>query len=500
MSYNQNENLSSSTSRLDEVKKSLPLRQQTDKPVLKAKAALNGEAQNKFIIEPQGGSKNGYYGNGKAAVAASPTHHYFSSYMYMNGPNASNGVAITPAHILASSVANAKPSSNPYARPISATEVRYNRAPSNPSFNGNHRSTYRKDDVAMPTNSFLLPQSKDRDSSEGQAKVVVPQNATKKMTPAATTLVDGPPLLDDGQSECSAQGSQSPVNFRTVFQSEERRASGDMTQDLQNVKTTPRSQRKELENARTSVPLTSTRPSTPVPKKTSAIRSEKVTTSPMTQTLVLNKPPIPTPPPGAKIRNLSYTPTKPYSEIVANHLQTIQRLQNKVNSSATAHDSDVNNNHMPKQVKATQKEGKAQTIKKSHQHNMGSVSEMLKDGSLKKMPVTNTITGTVYYRKSSKGEAVIQKSVAKDIESDEDGEEEESRKLKWQVGIFSTYVTPLKARIATDMWFIWTIIDRSLIGKSNTDFLTNKTFSLAQIFFGNRLDPDPTLPVSLCSS
>jgi hypothetical protein len=96
-----------------------------------------------------------------------------------------------------------------------------------------------------------------------------------------------------------------------------------------------------------------------------------------------------------------------------------------VNSSATALDSDLNNN-IPKYVrsKTNTENGTPCAVKKSQ----NSVSEMLKDGSLKKMPVTNTITGTVYYRKSSKGGSVIEKKEEEEKSDEEEQEAEEEKR------------------------------------------------------------------------
>ena len=100
-----------------------------------------------------------------------------------------------------------------------------------------------------------------------------------------------------------------------------------------------------------------------------------------------------------KVRNPNYTPTKPYSE-VSNPVTTVQEQPKATSSDDVMTTTDAVTscpNTPPRQMKQTDKKPPIP----------GKKPDPAKDAPLKKMPMTNTGNGTVFYRKSSKAEEVI---------------------------------------------------------------------------------------------
>ncbi|XP_041365968.1 tubulin polyglutamylase TTLL4-like isoform X2 [Gigantopelta aegis] len=106
----------------------------------------------------------------------------------------------------------------------------------------------------------------------------------------------------------------------------------------------------------------------------------------------------------AKIRNLNYTPTRPYSEVSEPHSDS-----NRCSPSSTC----SSNRSSPSLAFSPQQSSPPATktvpLSEVHckpSHNLTATTtintEMVGISSFQKMPVTNTITGTVYYKKGSK--------------------------------------------------------------------------------------------------
>jgi hypothetical protein len=128
-------------------------------------------------------------------------------------------------------------------------------------------------------------------------------------------------------------------------------------------------------------------------------------------------------PPVNKVRNPRYTPTRPYSEVSDLALAAAQEdvrstgdksedsNKNRMTTGATAI-------HIPNSTVSNSKDNyaspglvtkppKSGFVHGSTPTQMQMTNAAKQDGTMKKMPVTNTITGTIYYRKGSKGEEVL---------------------------------------------------------------------------------------------
>ncbi|KAK2149801.1 hypothetical protein LSH36_436g04006 [Paralvinella palmiformis] len=110
-----------------------------------------------------------------------------------------------------------------------------------------------------------------------------------------------------------------------------------------------------------------------------------------------------------KVRNPNYNPNKPYSEVSdPDHLDTDQSKSRESNDNV-----DVGKRQDP----VSHRSKSALTLNNHNSHEVTTTKPPiptkkadtvhLRNGDSRRMPVTNTMTGTVFYRKGSKAEAVI---------------------------------------------------------------------------------------------
>lgn len=126
----------------------------------------------------------------------------------------------------------------------------------------------------------------------------------------------------------------------------------------------------------------------------------------------------------AKVRNLNYTPTKPYSEVGEATHKVSEPTHSKTDSTTTGKVIKTGVGSTPRTARRLRVESTAVTkptppkltrpTSSRHvphadapsRHPVSSQGNSVNVHS-KRMPVTNTVTGTVYYRKQSKSEEVI---------------------------------------------------------------------------------------------
>ncbi|XP_064647782.1 tubulin monoglutamylase TTLL4-like isoform X2 [Lineus longissimus] len=120
-----------------------------------------------------------------------------------------------------------------------------------------------------------------------------------------------------------------------------------------------------------------------------------------------------------KVRNPRYTPTKPYSEVSDLTTQeNIKKIDPDEHSSIRSTKTEATAIHIPTDTVSNSKDHftspglitkppKSGFARGGTQAQPQVTNASKQDGTAKKMPVTNTVTGTIFYRKGSKGEELL---------------------------------------------------------------------------------------------
>ena len=434
------------------------------------------------------------YVNGSNTATAYPNNNY----IYKGAPPSPvpGSYGVTPAQILSTAIqTSTKQTHNPYARPVSVTEIHppgyYGQQSSlQSSSSGSSISSTGSASNGIPvttcppslgsgkaspsiqTNSFMRPTTATRRKqaekvdSNGNSKAAITH---KSMTPSATLttveIMEGgvsalaiTPTDTTAISRPSSAGKPAVVprppsakNIMVKPNTEVKIGPGDSSFEV--IKRPPLAPRGvpringDLSNrsasdahykatttspqAKSSPTMTNNKPPpSPLSSKTAKRQlssrpegSQKVTTDsssvdsgdsrPGSGSTI--RPGTPAAEIAAKVRNLNYTPTKPYSEVDING--TVGTSPTTTSVSPVGSESNLKkvhtfvprNTNMKNNVTKTSSEmedsssGKKNSASTMNPHLD---AEDLDDPSLKKMPVTNTLTGTIYYRKASKSEEV----------------------------------------------------------------------------------------------
>ncbi|XP_046371170.2 tubulin monoglutamylase TTLL4-like [Haliotis rufescens] len=389
-------NLSKLTASLEELslRKQLPLRQQAQKPVLKYNTtitkpvhlfsqsdvvSLRRERQRESSPSPPSrqAAVNGALQSRRSNHSLSPVRSNASSV-------SSNSCA---------QVQQAKPNGNPYARPVSAKEVAEDilghTVKKNPS-TSSVSSISNASNGVLQLNSFMRPQSAAMKEKFDQA--------TKKATSARKNKQK---LEKTAATEIFHDLNRNEVHLENGY---------DLKSGLQN------GHDKLLKKP-------------PVGKQD--VRGHKSGHATEIK----------------KVRNLNYTPTRPYSEVSDTDSDSPKDSDNKPSSrsviishaKASSPTRSVPPQTVPVALKPTLSNKHSSRSPQSLTATTTMNSDMSTLGSAngRKMPVTNTVTGTVYYKKGSKAEEIIheqrpkadgapavpKKITEKDAE-EEDGEDE----------------------------------------------------------------------------
>ncbi|XP_076461978.1 uncharacterized protein LOC143294387 [Babylonia areolata] len=390
------------------LRKHLPLRQQTDKPILKYDTSLTKPVQlfNQGDTVPRHDSRNHLTASTGSMTSTTghqhSTSHHGSSAGQTKIQTASSGSSLS---------SSAKGVSNPYSRPVSAKEViedvhHKNRHRKFQSHSGGAKSTQSGSvkrsesdpgSVALQLNSFLRPQS----GVHRDAKLSA-QKKERKSTTGHEDNADLPPRVAGGkQASRETQGHKESAGPVSSAQS----AKATLHQAFTLASTTPASARP---------PAVSGLP--PRPKDTQ-VREGRTDANSRRQV--------------STVRNLCYSPNKPYVEANSPAPCSADKKQVQDHSAGSKHHSHARSHGTqtpPTRLAPAQGDGpktpltKLSTVCledkfllvqeaascKAGMEESGTpfqnvtASSLLnsKLGMFRKMPVTSTVTGTLYYKKS----------------------------------------------------------------------------------------------------